>query len=419
MKFLHTSDWHIGKSLKGRSRLEEQTRVLRELAELVRTHEVDAVLVAGDLYESTTPSSEAQEWVVRALMSFRESGAEVIAMAGNHDSASTFDAYRPLMNAAGIRLVGSVRTAENGGLVSFQARSTGEKINVAVLPFLSQRYASRAAEVVAGTPADDTARYDQKVRDILASLCKGFTPDAVNLVMAHLTVTGGKMGGGERNAQSIFEYHVPAAAFPAEAHYVALGHLHRRQHIPAPCPVHYCGSPINVDFGEEDNQSYALLVEATPTTPASITELPITSAVQLRTVKGTVAELREGARSYGGALLRVIVDEPTRAGLREDVQGFLPNALEIRIAPEHQVVAGGAGPSSSLLDKSPSEILGSYLTEQRVNDPRLPTLFRLLHDGVEEGTPADVLSSAALPPEPGPQGPAAPTESLEASEAVS
>jgi exonuclease SbcD len=267
-----------------------------------------------------------------------------------------------------------------------------------VLPFLSQRYASRAAEVVSGTPAQDTARYDQKVRDILATLCAGFTSDAVNIVMAHLTVTGGKMGGGERDAQSIFEYHVPAAAFPAAAHYVALGHLHRRQHIPAPCPVHYCGSPINVDFGEQDNQSYALLVEATPSTPASITELPITSAVQLRTVKGTVAQLRENAASYGEALLRVTVDEPTRSGLREEIQQFLPNALEIRIAPEHQVAAGGGAAKDSLLDKSPAEILDTYLTEQNVNDARLPNLFRFLHDGVEEGGAGDVLSSGVVQP---------------------
>ena len=71
--------------------------------------------------------------------------------------------------------------------------------------------------------------------------------------MAHLTVTGGDFGGGERAAQSIFEYHVPATRFPADAHYVALGHLHRRQKLPAPCPVHYSGAPLAVDFGEQDN----------------------------------------------------------------------------------------------------------------------------------------------------------------------
>src|SRR5674536_279817 len=95
------------------------------------------------------------------------------------------------------------------------------------------------------------------VRNILAVLTESFRPDAVNLVLAHLTVTGGALGGGERAAQSIFEYHVSVSAFPVSAHYVALGHLHRRQTLPAGCPVSYCGAPLAVDFGEQDNTRVA------------------------------------------------------------------------------------------------------------------------------------------------------------------
>ena len=109
--------------------------------------------------------------------------------------------------------------------------------------------------------------------------------------MAHLTVLGGEFGGGERAAQSIFEYAVPAAIFPVDAHYVALGHLHRRQSLAAPCPVHYCGAPLAVDFGEQDNTTSCCLVEATPATPARVTDIPITAGRRLRTVHGTVAEL--------------------------------------------------------------------------------------------------------------------------------
>ena len=138
-----------------------------------------------------------------------------------------------------------------------------------MLPFLSQRYAVRAAELVAGTPAQHTSAYDQQLRDILGKLTAGFRDDAVNLVMAHLTVLDGRMGGGERAAQSIFEYAVPAAIFPVDAHYVALGHLHRRQTVAAPCPVHYCGAPLAVDFGEQENTPVVCVVEAAPGTPAA------------------------------------------------------------------------------------------------------------------------------------------------------
>jgi exonuclease SbcD len=216
VKFLHTSDWHVGKVLHGHNRLDEHEAVLGEVVRHAREHDVDAVLVAGDLYESVAPSAEAQRLVVRALLALRDTGAQVIALAGNHDHGGTFDAYRPLMGVAGITLVGSVRRADDGGVVSFRARSTGEAVNVAVVPFLSQRYAVRAANLVANTPTENAARYDQMVRDVLATLAGSFTPDAVNIVMAHVTVAGAVIGaGGERAAQTVFEYHVPATAFPA------------------------------------------------------------------------------------------------------------------------------------------------------------------------------------------------------------
>ena len=85
-------------------------------------------------------------------------------------------------------------------------------------------------------------------------LTEGFTADTVNLVMAHATLLGGRRGGGERDVQTSLDYELPASMFPASAHYVALGHLHRQQEIPGPCPIFYSGSPLAIDFGEEANE---------------------------------------------------------------------------------------------------------------------------------------------------------------------
>lgn len=382
MRFLHTSDWHVGKTLKGHSRLDEQEQVLREIVGVARSHEVDAVLVAGDLYDTAAPTAAAQQLVVRTLMGMARDGIPVIAIAGNHDHAATIDAYRPLAGAAGITLVGSPRTADRGGVVEFTARSTGEPVTVAVLPFLSQRYAVRAAELIANTPAEHTGAYDQQLREILASLTAGFRDDAVNLVMAHLTVLNGKMGGGERTAQSIFEYAVPASIFPVESHYVALGHLHRRQRMEAPCPVHYCGAPLAVDFGEQENEPVVCLVEASPGSPAKVTDIPIRSGRRLRTVRGTVAELSALAPTLGDDYLRVFVREPARAGLREEVTALLPNALEVRIDPEFAAPVSVSRPTSDGgAERSPAELFGEYLGTRGVADPRVEELFRRLHDG--------------------------------------
>ena len=381
MKFLHTSDWHVGKTLKGTSRLSEQEAVLTEIVGIAQQHQVDAVLIAGDLYDAAAPSAEAQRILIKTLLALASTGAQVIAMAGNHDSPGMLDAYRPLAGHAGITLLGQPRAAGNGGVVTFTARGTGETVNVAVLPFLSQRWAIRAADLLTQTPAEAAGSYDQQIRELLAHLKTGFTPGAVNLVMAHLTVSGAVHGGGERAAQTIFEYWVPASAFGTEPHYVALGHLHRRQTLPAGCPVAYSGSPICVDFGEQDNVPVVVIVDAAPRTPASTTDVPVVAGRRLRTVRGTVAALSARAAEFGDAFLRVYVTEPARAGLRDEVLEVLPNALEIRIDPEFAVSASMSHAEPEP-DRSPGELFGDYCAQRGVDDPRVRALFDELHDAV-------------------------------------
>lgn len=381
MKFLHTADWHVGKTLKGRHRLDEQKEVLRELVGLARAHAVDAVLLAGDIYESSAPSPEAQRLVVRTLLALAKEGIEVVAIAGNHDNAATFEAYRPLMGVAGIHLYGQARPRDRGGVHSFTR--AGETANVAIIPFLSQRYAVRAAQLIApgdNVPARNVGNYDQWVRNIVGNLAEGYSPEGINILMAHLTCTGGLFGGGERMAQSIFEYHVPAAVFPLDSHYVALGHLHRRQELAAGCPVHYSGSPIQVDFGEQDNTPMAVLVDASPGTPAKVTDVPIRSGRRLRTVEGTVEELRESAETYGEDWLRVRVKQQTYAGLRDDVLQVLPNALEIHIHPDFTTTSPGTVSAAHVAVKSPLELFADYCAHMGVADERMQRLFNELHD---------------------------------------
>ena len=379
MRFLHTADWHVGKSLKGHQRLDEQERVLREIVRTAREHEVDAVLVAGDLYDSAAPTAAAQKLVVRTLLGLAQAGIEVVAIAGNHDHAATLDAYRPLAGASGITLVGTPRSAGQGGVVEFTARSTGQPVTVALLPFVSQRFAVRAAEIVANTPGENTAAYDRDLRQILTTLTSGFRTDAVNLVMAHLTVLNGAFGGGERMAQSIFEYAVPASVFPVDAHYVALGHLHRRQRMEAACPVHYSGAPLAVDFGEQENTPVVCLVEAAPGTPAQVTDLPLTGGRRLRTVQGTLHDLAQV--DAGDDFLRVLVREQARAGLRDDVLQLLPNALEVRIDPEFAAPLTPTRPrSAGARERHPSELFAEYLAATKIADPRVEALFARLHD---------------------------------------
>lgn len=385
MKFLHTADWHIGKTLKGRSRIEEQTAVLREIYQHAVTHAVDAVLIAGDLYETSSPTPEAQRLVNETLMRLARKGIEVILIAGNHDSGATFEAYKPIMEVAGINVFGQARPADQGGVHTFTARSTGEEVVIAVLPFLSQRWAVKAADIITSTSGENVSKYDQLVRDILANLTTAFGADTVNLVMAHLTCIGGTMGGGEREAQSILDYVVPASIFPLEANYVALGHLHRRQQIAAAVPVHYSGAPYPIDFGEQDNTNMVLLVETTATTPAQVTDLSVTAGRRMRTVEGTVADLVAMADDVGADLLRVVVHQKTYSGLREDILAALPNALEIRIHPDFTAAASTRQSQALSRTRSPGELFAEYCAHAGVEDSRVTELFNELLDAEVSG----------------------------------
>jgi exonuclease SbcD len=383
VKFLHTADWHVGKTLKGRDRLDEQKAVLAEIARVAEANEVDAVLVAGDVYDLSAPSAAAQQLVIQTLLRMRQAGAEVIVIAGNHDHGPTFEAYRPLMGEVGITLVGAYKSPDKGGVVRFTARSDGAPVQLAVLPFLSQRYAVRAADIVANSPSENVRAYDEQMRQVIASLTAGFGGGTVNLVMSHLTCVGGKLGGGERSAQSIFEYSVPASIFPVAAHYVALGHLHRRQALPAPAPVHYSGAPLAVDFGEQDNTSVVCLVEAAPGIPARVTDIPVTSGRRLRTVRGTLAELEPQAGGFGDDYLRVYLREPARAGLRDDTMAILPNALEVRIDPEFAPQPSAATTTREpRTTRTPGQLFAEYCATRDLRDPRVAELFRELHDEV-------------------------------------
>ena len=189
VKLLHTSDWHVGKVLKGVARLDEHGPCSASSSTLARREAVDLVVVAGDLYESAAPPPEAQALVWSTLLDLRATGAELVVIAGNHDNAAHFEALRPLAAAAGITVLGRVRRPDDGGVIRCTTRG-GERVQVAALPFLSQRYVVRAAELMAGHGAEHAGTYADRCRLLLDGLCAGFSADTVNVVVAHAMVAG-------------------------------------------------------------------------------------------------------------------------------------------------------------------------------------------------------------------------------------
>jgi exonuclease SbcD len=209
-------------------------------------------------------------------------------------------------------------------------------------------------------------------------MCTRFRDDTVNVVAAHAFVHGADASGSERAAHLSTAYGVPSTVFPANAHYVALGHLHRPQEIPGPCPIRYSGSPLALDFGEAGQQKVVVIVEAAPRTPARITEVRLTSGRELRVVQGTLADLRALAGETGDALLRVHVREKLRVGLADEVRDLFPNAVDVIL--ESPSGRGEKVERTARADRTPHDLFASYLRESDVDDPALLALFDTVYE---------------------------------------
>jgi exonuclease SbcD len=380
MRILHTADWHVGKAVRGRSRAHEHEAALAELVTLADDREVGLVLVAGDLFDTAAPTAEAERIVYRGLLDLAAGGRPVVVVAGNHDSARRLAAVAPVFASHGVHVATAFAQPDEGGVLALDV--AGDAVRVALLPFLSQRYVVGVDDLLTGGSADHALQYADRVRRIVGALTEGFDDDAVNVVLAHAMVHGGVLGGGERSAHTIFEYSVPATAFPPSAHYVALGHLHRTQQLPGPCPIWYPGSPLALDFGEEADRKHALVVEADPGRPAKVEQVPLTSGRPFRTVRGTLAEVEAAAGELGDAYVRVVLREPVVVGLADRVREVLPDVVEVRVEPPDGDRHDGGSAPHGLEQRSPHDLFAGYLDAQGIEDPRLLALFDEVLDDV-------------------------------------
>jgi exonuclease SbcD len=370
VKILHTSDWHVGRRIRGRDRSEEHREVLAELVGLADRNSVDLTVVAGDVFDSASPTPVAEQIVWRALLDLSEV-APVLVVAGNHDNPARLDAVAPLLERAGVTVVGAPRASGDGGVVELDDPG----VKVALLPFVSQRGIVKAEDIMGSDPDEHAGAYEERLRRIIELLTSGMTSDTVNLLVSHLTVYGALAGGGERTAH-IFGYAIPAGLFPGHLSYVALGHLHRQQKMPHSSAVWYSGSPLQLDFGEVADQKGALMVTAEPGHPASVAELPLRSGRRLLAISGTLEQVLARAEETDNAYVRVVLHESARVGLADQVREAIPNAVEV-------VLDNPAEPrrnTEARQSMEPVEAFSRYLADRDVADPRVEALFAELLD---------------------------------------
>jgi exonuclease SbcD len=403
MKILHTSDWHIGRTLYGRKRYEEFEAFLSWLAETIRENKIDALLVAGDVFDTSAPSNRAQQLYYRFLCQVAASSCRhVIVIAGNHDSPSFLNAPRELLKALNVHVVGSVTADLEDEVLVLQNEQGVPELIVCAVPYLRDRDI-RVAE--AGESIEDKERkLIDGIRTHYAAVAalaehkrEELGADIPIVAMGHLFTAGGQTidGDGVRELYVGSLAHVTAGIFPTSFDYLALGHLHVPQKVNGLANIRYSGSPLPMGFGEAKQQKSVCQV-----TFAKSRDLDATASVQLidvpvfqklERIKGdwdgiSSRVLELSATGFQG-WLEVIYDGVEVIGnLRERLEAVISDdRIEILRIKNNRVidrVLGQIREEETLDDLNVNEVFERCLAIHDVPEDQRPELLRAYQEAL-------------------------------------
>lgn len=347
MKILHTADWHLGKRLDQFSRLEEQREVMAEICEIAEQHQVDVVIIAGDLFDTFNPAAEAQDLFYKTLHRLSNNGARaVVAIAGNHDMPERIEAPHPLAEANGIMLCGlpdtriQPFTTEAGvkilqsepGFVEIQPLQSDASLRLLFTPYANEL---RLKTFLGGEDSEENLRnlLEKRWTALADKYCD---EKGVNLLMAHLYCM--KKDGpaeeepeGEKSilhvggAQAIFSENIPQ-----QIQYVALGHLHRYHCIDKkPCPIIYSSSPLCYSFAETGHIKKVVVIEAEPGKPVHYQPIELTKGRFL---------IRQEFDSIEEAVAWLVVNPELYVEITIRTETFLDGAARKQLADAHSYI---------------------------------------------------------------------------------
>lgn len=352
MKILHTSDWHIGRTLYSKKRYEEFESFLAWLADTIQQNEIDALLVAGDVFDTIAPSNRAQELYYRFLYRIASSSPcqHVVVVAGNHDSPSFLNAPRELLKVLNVHVVGcSTEKPEDEVLVLHNKDKKPEMI-VCAVPYLRDRdirvsEAGESFEDKEQKLIDGIRKHYKEVASSAEQKRRELEADIPIVAMGHLFTAGGQIleNDGVRELYVGTLAHVNADIFPACFSYVALGHLHIPQEVGNSEKIRYSGSPLPMGFGEATQQKSVCQVEF-HSAPATVKLIDVPQFQMLRRIEGDwdniLTQIENLSRANSQCWLEVIyMGEEIIGDLRERLERVISNSqMEILRIKNNRVI---------------------------------------------------------------------------------
>jgi exonuclease SbcD len=398
MRVLHTSDWHIGRTLYGRKRYEEFEAFLTWLAETIQQNEIDALLVAGDVFDTSAPSNRAQELYYRFLCRVAASSCRhVVVVAGNHDSPSFLNAPKELLKALDVHVVGSSTESLEDEVLVLRNEQDAPELIVCAVPYLRDRDI-RVAE--AGESVEDKERklidgirtHYAAVAALAEQKREELGVDIPIVGTGHLFTAGGQTvdGDGVRELYVGTLAHVTAGIFPANFDYLALGHLHVPQKVNGSETIRYSGSPLPMGFGEAKQQKSVCQVEF-HSTSASVQLVDVPMFQKLERVKGDwdgiSSRILELSATDSQGWLEVIYDGIEVIGdLRERLEAAISGTqMEILRIKNNRIidrVLGQIHEEETLDDLNVNDVFERCLAVHEVPEDQRPELLRAYQETV-------------------------------------
>ena len=375
MIFLHTSDWHLGATEGERELREDQYFFIDEICRIIEERQVDAVLLAGDVYDRSVGSASAIRLYNYAMERIcRDLKKTVLTIAGNHDSADRLSSCGSLLEKAGLYISGAAE--REARVVAF------DDAEVFLLPWVTEE------KVRSLYPEERISDLTGAYQVLTDHMRERFSPDKKHIVVSHAFITNAETSTSDRAAEIGFATQVSASVFDG-FDYVALGHIHKPQNVNG--HIRYSGTPMPYSFGKEESQEKSVTLLDTETMTQEIVPLPLLH--QRRTLTGTYEELLnpdcpEEART--GYVRLNVTDTALGLGLLSRLRQVYPHPL---------VVSGkayeGDGTSISLtmeefeqMENDPSQVFRSFCREEMGQEatPHFVELFEKAVSRYEEGT---------------------------------
>ena len=300
MRILHTSDWHLGQHFMGKTRQAEHQAFCTWLVEQVRAHQVDAVLIAGDIFDTGAPPSYAREQYNRFIVELRATGCELVVLGGNHDSVAMLGESKTLLAQLGTRVIPGVCDDLAEQLLVLKQRDGSPGAILCGIPFIRPRdvlqsQAGQSAQDKQQSLQQAIAQHYQDLYALAEAKRAELGSELPIIASGHLTTVGASASDSVREIYVGSLEAFPTSAFPPAA-YIALGHIHRPQKVGGLEHIRYCGSPIALSFDEARQQKEVLLVELEGSALRSIQPLPVPCFQPLLSLRGSLKELDSAIR---------------------------------------------------------------------------------------------------------------------------